>query len=42
MYLDFRLGNMCNLKCRMCPQKLESNKKEYKKIETADLKRDSL
>lgn len=37
MYLDFRLGNMCNLKCRMCqPQNSSQIQKEYKKIETAD------
>ena len=35
MYLDFRLGNMCNLKCRMCqPQNSSQIQKEYKKIET--------
>ena len=34
MYLDFRLGNMCNLKCRMCqPQNSSQIQKEYKKIE---------
>ena len=37
MYLDFRLGNMCNLKCRMCqPQNSSQIQKEYKKIENAD------
>jgi MoaA/NifB/PqqE/SkfB family radical SAM enzyme len=37
MYLDFRLGNMCNLKCRMCqPQNSSQIQKEYKKIETAE------
>ena len=37
MYLDFRLGNMCNLKCRMCqPQNSSQIQKEYKKIEAAD------
>ena len=37
MYLDFRLGNMCNLKCRMCqPQNSSQIQKEYKKIEKAD------
>ncbi len=34
MYLDFRLGNMCNLKCRMCqPQNSSQIQKEYTKIE---------
>ena len=34
MYLDFRLGNMCNLKCRMCqPQNSSQIQKEYAKIE---------
>ena len=37
MYLDFRLGNMCNLKCRMCqPQNSSQIQKEYTKIEAAD------
>ena len=37
MYLDFRLGNMCNLKCRMCqPQNSSQINKEYVKIEQAD------
>jgi MoaA/NifB/PqqE/SkfB family radical SAM enzyme len=37
MYLDFRLGNMCNLKCRMCqPQNSSQINKEYVKIEKAD------
>jgi MoaA/NifB/PqqE/SkfB family radical SAM enzyme len=40
MYLDFRLGNMCNLKCRMCqPQNSSQIQKEYKKIEDADPKK---
>ena len=39
MYLDFRLGNMCNLKCRMCqPQNSSQIQKEYAKMETADPK----
>ena len=34
MYLDFRLGNLCNLKCRMCqPQNSSQIQREYKKIE---------
>ena len=37
MYLDFRLGNMCNLKCRMCqPQNSSQIQKEYSKIEAND------
>jgi len=37
MYLDFRLGNMCNLKCRMCqPQNSSQINKEYVKIEASD------
>jgi len=37
MYLDFRLGNMCNLKCRMCqPQNSSQIQKEYAKIEASD------
>tara|TARA_A100001391_G_scaffold141481_1_gene99307 strand:+ start:429 stop:1733 length:1305 start_codon:yes stop_codon:yes gene_type:complete len=37
MYLDFRLGNMCNLKCRMCqPQNSSQINKEYVKMEKAD------
>ncbi|MBM38517.1 MAG: hypothetical protein CMO97_05530 [Woeseia sp.] len=37
MYLDFRLGNMCNLKCRMCqPQNSSQINKEYVKMENAD------
>ena len=37
MYLDFRLGNMCNLKCRMCqPQNSSQIQKEYKKIENTE------
>lgn len=37
MYLDFRLGNLCNLKCRMCqPQNSSQLQKEYAKIETAN------
>lgn len=37
MYLDFRLGNLCNLKCRMCqPQNSSQIQKEYKRIETSD------
>jgi MoaA/NifB/PqqE/SkfB family radical SAM enzyme len=39
MYLDFRLGNLCNLKCRMCqPQNSSQIQKEYKRIEAADPK----
>ena len=39
MYLDFRLGNMCNLKCRMCqPQNSSQINKEYVKLEKADPK----
>jgi len=34
LYLDFRLGNLCNLKCRMCqPQNSSQIQKEYKSIE---------
>lgn len=37
MYLDFRLGNLCNLKCRMCqPQNSSQIQKEYKRIEEND------
>ena len=37
MYLDFRLGNMCNLKCRMCqPQNSSQIHKEYTKINNED------
>ena len=37
MYLDFRLGNMCNLKCRMCqPQNSSQIHKEYTKINNDD------
>ena len=37
LYLDFRLGNLCNLKCRMCqPQNSSQIQKEYKRIEQAD------
>jgi MoaA/NifB/PqqE/SkfB family radical SAM enzyme len=37
MYLDFRLGNMCNLKCRMCqPQNSSQIQKEYAKIENTN------
>lgn len=37
MYLDFRLGNLCNLKCRMCqPQNSSQIQKEYKSIEATD------
>jgi sulfatase maturation enzyme AslB (radical SAM superfamily) len=37
MYLDFRLGNLCNLKCRMCqPQNSSQIQKEYKRIEVND------
>lgn len=37
MYLDFRLGNMCNLKCRMCqPQNSSQIQKEYAKLEDTD------
>ena len=37
MYLDFRLGNMCNLKCRMCqPQNSSQINKEYVKIEASN------
>ena len=40
MYLDFRLGNMCNLKCRMCqPQNSSQINKEYVKMEKADPKK---
>jgi len=37
MYLDFRLGNMCNLKCRMCqPQNSSQLQKEFSKIDKED------
>lgn len=33
VYLDFRLGNLCNLKCRMCqPQNSSQIYKEFQKI----------
>jgi MoaA/NifB/PqqE/SkfB family radical SAM enzyme len=37
MYLDFRLGNLCNLKCRMCqPQNSSQIHREYQKIDQED------
>ena len=37
LYLDFRLGTMCNLKCRMCqPQNSSQIFKEYTEINATD------